>query len=171
MRSHYRSKTIFIPTRLFLKQWRRLGGIEMSSHFDQLKSSLDEVGRIVRGEVEAARETVFDDHILIEIREDGETVWLLEDAVAELKKTDFSSISNPAAFLRTVRRTLKQSQSGMAQIYGVPVRTYERWEQDERINTRASAKTSLIRLMAKEPDALVRAARNPTPRIGFTSST
>lgn len=143
----------------------------MSTHFEDLRTSLKEVKDIVNGEAVAPRQTVFESHLLVEIREEGETVWTLEEAAGQLRKTDLSHIATPAAFFRTVRGILNQSQSGMAMIYGVPVRTYERWERDEKINTRASAKESLIRLMAKEPDALVRAARNPTPRIGFTSFT
>ena len=142
----------------------------MSKLFDDIKTSLEEVRAILEGEMVAPYEQIFEDHLLVRIRENGETIWTLEDAADQLLETDFSGIQTPAEFFRTVREILKQGQAGMARIYGVPVRTYERWERDERINSRASAKTSLIRLMAKEPAALVRAARNPAPEIGFTSS-
>lgn len=125
---------------------------------------------MISGELVPPYEVHFEDHLLVRIRENGETIWTLEEAAEQLGETDFSHVKTPAEFFRTVREILKQGQAGMARIYGVPVRTYERWERDERINSRASAKTSLIRLMAKEPAALVRAARNPAPEIGFTSS-
>lgn len=142
----------------------------MSKVFDDIKTSLEEVKRMISGELVPPYEVHIEDHLLVRIRENGETIWTLEDAVDQLNETDLSHVKTPAEFFRTVRDILKQGQAGMARIYGVPVRTYERWERDERINSRASAKTSLIRLMAKEPAALVRAARNPAPEIGFTSS-
>lgn len=142
----------------------------MSKVFDDIKTSLEEVKRMISGELVPPYEVHIEDHLLVRIRENGETIWTLEDAVDQLNETDLSHVKTPAEFFRTVRDILRQGQAGMARIYGVPVRTYERWERDERINSRASAKTSLIRLMAKEPAALVRAARNPAPEIGFTSS-
>ncbi len=138
--------------------------------YNSLKKGLEEVDAILSGDAVAPYEVAYDGPIRVEERENDVVTWKIADAIKTLKATDFSGIETPAAFFRIVREILGQSQNAMAYIYGVPKRTYERWEIDETVNTRASAKISLIHQMASDPVAFVRSARKPST-VGFMALT
>lgn len=57
--------------------------------------------------------------------------------------------------VKAIRDRFQLSQSQMATFLGVPLKTLQKWEQGVR-NPNAAAQT-LLRIMEKEPDAVVRA--------------
>ena len=132
-----------------------------------LRRSLGEVDQILSGEREPVREVIHDGYIVVEIKENGETIWKLSDAIKQLKSTNWIGVETPAEFFRITREILGQTQRAMADICGVSVRTDEEWEIDTRpIGPRSAGKGFLINLMASEPNAVVRVARKP-PKVGF----
>jgi len=68
----------------------------------------------------------------------------------ELTRHDLS-----APDIRAIRRRFQLSQSQMATFLGVKTKTLQNWEQGVR-NPTASAQT-LLRVLEKEPDAVMRA--------------
>ncbi len=139
----------------------------MADRNTDLREAFREVDQILSGEREAVREDIHDGFIVVEIRENGKSVWKLLDAIKQLKATDWTGVSTPAEFFRITREILRQTQRAMADIFGVSVRTYEEWEVDTRpIGPRSAGKGFLINLMASEPNAVVRAARKK-PAVEF----
>jgi len=98
---------------------------------------------IERGDAEAAREFVYDGHVLVAVREGGETVWNLADQRPEVGPEDFSAL----------RAALRQSQEGMAELLGVSVGTVRNWDQGRR--TPRGPASQLIRVAAKAPGVLL----------------
>jgi len=126
---------------------------------DSIKKGLEEVRQILEGSKIPERETIYEGPIRVREIERGKVTFDLKEAVAHIKGLTFSNGDQPAKKLRIIREILGQSQNGMAFIFGVPKRTYERWEIDDSKGVKASSKLSLIELMAEEPQALIRYAR------------
>ena len=131
---------------------------------DSIKKGLEEVRQILDGSATPVRETIYDGPIRVLDREHGKTTFDLKQAVERIQQLSFGKGDQPAQKLRIIREVLGQSQAGMAFIFGVPKRTYERWEIDDSQGVKASSKMSLIELMAEEPQALIRNARRRSKR-------
>ncbi|MEM1118614.1 MAG: hypothetical protein AAF594_04215 [Bacteroidota bacterium] len=109
-----------------------------------LVEATEELIAIERGEKTPARQKIFDGPILVEVREDGETVWSLASASVPLD-------GDPEA--AAVRAGLRQSQEGMAHLLGVPLNTVRNWDQGRR-SPRGPA-LQLLRVAASHPAALL----------------
>lgn len=130
----------------------------MSELSNDLRESLEEVREIMEGKRHAARTTAYKGYIRVEVRENGETVWTLREASKELRRTNLSQYRSPGELLQAVRKTLGQSQSGMAEILGISKATYQNWEHD-RVRPQGPA-VSLIKMVIENPVALMKASRS-----------
>ena len=121
-----------------------------------LRDSLKEVLAVVEGEREPTSETRLRGFIRVEEKENGETVWTLKDAAAELRNTDLSGHQTPAELLKAVRTILCQSQTGMSEILGIPKSTYVNWEQG-RVQPKGPS-ISLIKMVINNSYELMKAS-------------
>jgi DNA-binding XRE family transcriptional regulator len=127
---------------------------ELNAHPESSGSGiLENLGEMLAqasGEAPPSRETLFDGHVLVEERRRGEVVWSLADAPADLPKGVVSRTHVDAAALRS---HFRQTQEGMAELLGVPLRTYQKWEQGTREYPAATLK--LLRVAASAPTVLL----------------
>ncbi len=102
--------------------------------FNDLLNSVEEAGAIRRGEQAAERTSIYKGKVLIEIRERDTTVWTLGQAAGELRKNRIAQrgVGRQKVDPRTIRKALKQTQEGFAELLGVSVRTLQNWEQGRR---------------------------------------
>ena len=111
--------------------------------FDELLESVREGGAVLRGERQAARSFRYEGPLLIEIREHGERVWHISEALERLP-------DEPTA--REVRDALRLSQKGFADLLGISVTTLQGWEQGRRA-PRGPARR-LLQVAARHPEVL-----------------
>jgi putative transcriptional regulator len=95
--------------------------------FKDLLKSVEEAGAIRKGEKVAERVSVYKGKILIEIRENDNVVWTLDQAADELRSSKGKKTN-----AKVIREALRQTQEGFAELLGVSVRTLQNWEQGRR---------------------------------------
>jgi len=98
--------------------------------FNDLIESIEEAGAIRRGETQPKRVSIFKGKVLIEVKENGKTVWSLVDAAEQLRKAPLKRGRKSNA--KKIREALHQTQEGFAELLGVSVRTLQNWEQGRR---------------------------------------
>ncbi len=98
--------------------------------FNDLLKSVEEAGAIRREETAAERVSIYNGKVLVEIRENGKTVWSLLQAAAELSNAPWRVGQKTNA--KTIREALRQTQAGFAELLGVSVKTLQNWEQGRR---------------------------------------
>jgi putative transcriptional regulator len=101
--------------------------------FNDLLESVEEAGAIRRGEQPAEKVSVYKGKVLVEVREQDETVWALGEAAEELQRkhpVESLPLVNPKP--KFIRESLRQTQEGFAELLGVSVRTLQNWEQGHR---------------------------------------
>ena len=100
----------------------------MSDRFyEELHESLEEIIAVHKGERPATRRFRYKGPILVEIHEMDETVWSLEDAAKAI-----NALPQPPESPEKIRKALRQTQAGFAELLGVSVRTLQNWEQGRR---------------------------------------
>ena len=84
----------------------------------------------------------------------------LEEAIAYAKGDGSKGRAHaPAPDVREIRGRLGLSQSEFAALFGVSLPAIKKWEQGQRVPRGPAA--SLMRVIAAEPEAVVRALRQP----------
>ena len=127
--------------------------------FERLKESVRQMVAVKKDVSVRHRVMRYSGKVLIEIQEDGTTVWSLDEAAEELTgRLSGFNIETPHEFVKTVRESLNQTQEGFAELLGVPIGTLRGWEQGRRI-PRGPAKT-LLNITARNPQALIEANRS-----------
>lgn len=108
-----------------------------------------------RSEKNMAQEARFVGRILVQIGKRGDVQWTLSDGVAAFRRWRHSLKDRPptAVYLMKLRACLKQTEEGMADLLGVPLRWYQHWEQGEREPNVGMKR--LIRLAARTPEVLL----------------
>lgn len=129
--------------------------------FDRLKESVRQMVSIKAGEEPASRRFKYAGKVLVEIEENGETVWHIEDAARALREAivegDVEIPNTPGGCIRMMREVLRQTQEGFAELLSVPTSTLRNWEQGRR-EPDAPA-TKLISVISRHPDALLDSVR------------
>lgn len=125
--------------------------------FERLKESVRQMVAIKKGEAPAPRTEVFSGKVLVEIKENGETVWSIFDAARAFKEAategNIEMPDNPGKLIRMLRECLRQSQEGFAELLDIPLATLRNWEQGRRL-PQGPANT-LIRVISRHPDAVL----------------
>lgn len=125
--------------------------------FERLKESVRQMVAIKNGEAVPSRTKEYSGKVLVEIRENGQTVWTIGSAARALKEAvdagEFEMPKNWAAFIKLLRETLQQSQQGFAELLGVPLPTLQQWEQGRR-EPKGPART-LLCVAARHPEAVL----------------
>lgn len=125
--------------------------------FADLLAGLEEAVEVINGRAVAARESHFDGRVLVEIREDGKTVWTLAEAARQLaEKLPMHSLPLVQPEVRFIREQLNQTQAGFADLLGVSVETVRKWEQKKR-EPRGPAR-KLLTIAVQNPAALLAAS-------------
>jgi DNA-binding XRE family transcriptional regulator len=135
--------------------------------FAELLASADEAVAIARGESSVGRMTTYVGAVLFEIRDGEEEEWSLLDAAVALQQegdrgdpVSGGPVSN-LLDVRHLRKKLRQSPEGMAQILGVSADTVRQWERGTRQPNGPSR--TLLRIASRNPKALLEAHPELTP--------
>ncbi len=132
--------------------------------FERLKASVRQMMAIKNGEASVPRSKVFVGKILREISENGEVVWSLGGAAAELREAvDSGEATLPntwAGFVRLLRDHLRQSQEEMAELLGVSLAAVQHWEQGRREPTGPAR--ALLQVAARYPEQVLDAVSPAT---------
>lgn len=120
--------------------------------FDDLMQSLQEAEAWARGEAMPVRTMRYVGKVLVEVTENGETTWSLEQGAQESAKLIPADGSAPD--VGALCATLNQTQEGFAELLGIPVGTVQGWIQGRR--TPRGAALQLLRVAAQYPTILLR---------------
>jgi putative transcriptional regulator len=125
-----------------------------SALFEDLMEGAQEMVAVEQGERDAARTYHYDGPVLVEIRENGRTVWSLDEI--ELPGEVVAAADEGG--VDELRKALRQTQEGIADLLGVSVGTLRGWEQKRR-NPPAAARR-LMKVLARNPSAVHEASRD-----------
>ena len=134
------------PTKLKTKQGLQKG---TSLKEKMLAQGIKEAMEIMAGERVPARVRKYTGHILTQIIEDGITIWTLEGS----HDINVPQSATSGDRVQAIRKALKQSQLGFAELLGIAVGTLQGWEQDRRVPNGPAKK--LLDISYRAPEVLV----------------
>ena len=134
----------------WLKKWASFVGNERTpTHIRRMNQMSKERKRAKAG----GRHRVYEEFILMEEWRDGKMIWSLADANRDFS-VDQVRAATPGETVAAIRRALRQSQAGFAQLLGVPVATVRGWEQNRREPPQASKR--LMEVVFRSPSSAVK---------------
>lgn len=114
-----------------------------------IDQGIKEALEIMAGERIPARVRKYSGNILTQIIEDGETIWVLEGS----HKIDVPQSATSGDRVQAIRKALKQSQLGFAELLGIAIGTLQGWEQNRRVPSGPAKK--LLDISYRAPEVLV----------------
>lgn len=119
----------------------------------ELKEGIVQAREILTGKRSPTRVRKYDGRVLVEIVEHGKTTWRIENATDDIKKMKVEDFDSLAEVVVAIRKALRQSQKGFAEMLGVSLGTVQGWEQGRRIPTGSARR--VLNVAATSPTALI----------------
>lgn len=123
---------------------------------DRIREALRQLRAYENDELGEVLEYTYTGKVLVEVKDNGKTVWSLATAAENLPKAlSGKSFNGYGEIIRAIRLALYQSQEGYAELLGVPIGTLRGWEQGRRMPDESAL--SLVRVTARNPCAVLEA--------------